>query len=328
MTSLADSPRLLRLVLLGAGLVIIGAGLRAAAPTVNLVLVSLVLAMTVYPIPHLLRRRGFGRPVAVLVTLLVVVVGGALLVLVLAKSLTRLVHEAPKYAPAFAAMIDSGERLLTARGIEVQGVPKPDPQRILGFVQRFASAALGALGNSIFVLILIALFLAEMPLHKPGSAPSGWSARLDEVGRGIRLFVGINGILGAAAAIINFLVMLLLGTDFPVIWAVLSFLFAFVPFGFLISLVPPFVVTLLEQGAGRAALLFVLFVGINIVFDNVVKPKVMGQGLGISPLVIVLSLMVWMFVLGPVGALLAIPLTIALAKILPLLAEGGATAGG
>ena len=322
MTGFADSPRMLRLVLLGAGLVVIGAGLRAAASTVNLVLVSVVLAMTVYPISHVLSRRGLGRPVSVLITLLVVLVGGVLLVLVLAKSLSRLVQEAPKYAPAFQAMIDSGTRFLEGRGIEVQGLPKPDPQRILGFVQRFASAALGALGNSIFILILIAMFLAEMPLHKQGSAPTGWSARVDEVGKGIRLFVGINGMLGAAAAAINFIVMLLLGTDFPVIWAVLSFLFAFVPFGFLISLVPPFVVTLLEQGSGKAALLFVLFVGINIVFDNVVKPKVMGQGLGISPLVIILSLMAWMFVLGPVGALLAIPLTIALSKILPLLSEG------
>jgi predicted PurR-regulated permease PerM len=321
MTSPADSSRLLRLVLLGAGLVVIGAGLRAAAPTVNLVLVSLVLAMTVYPISHVLTKRGMGRGLAVLITLLAVLIGGVLLMLVLAKSLSRLVQEAPKYAPAFAAMIDSGERFLAARGVEVQGLPKPDPQRILGIVQRFASAALGALGNSIFVLILIAMFLAEMPLHKAGSKPDGWSARVEEVGKGIRLFVGINGILGAAAAVINFVVMLALGTDFPVIWAVLSFLFAFVPFGFLISLVPPFVVTLLEQGGGKAALLFVLFVGINIVFDNVVKPKVMGQGLGISPLVIILSLMAWMFVLGPVGALLAIPLTIALSKILPLLTE-------
>ena len=322
MTGFADSPRLLRLVLFGAGLVVIAAGLRAAAPTVNLVLVSVVLAMTVYPLAHVLMQRGMGRSFAVLITLLVVLVGGVLLVLVLAKSLSRLVQEAPKYAPAFQSMIDSAEGFLAARGIEVQGLPKPDPQRILGFVQRLASAALGALGNSIFVLILIAMFLAEMPLHKAGSAATAWSSKIDEVAKGIRLFVGINGMLGAAAAVLNYLVMLMLGTDFAVIWAVISFLFAFVPFGFLISLVPPFVVTLLEQGSGRAALLFVLFVGINIVFDNVVKPKVMGQGLGISPLVIILSLMAWMFVLGPVGALLAIPLTIALAKILPLLAAG------
>ncbi len=316
----AESPRLERVVLIGAGLVIILAGLRAAAPTVDLVLVSLLLAMTVYPIPHLLTRRGLSRPLAVVLTLLIVLVGGAGLVLALAVSLGRLAEEAPKYGPQLSAMVDSIEQSLAARGIDTASLPKPDAARILSLVQGLARGALGALGNSFLVLILIALFLLELPLVPPGRGASEWSVRLDEVGRSIRLFVGLNGLLGAAAAVVNFLVMLAVGTDFPVIWAVFSFLFAFVPFGFLISLVPPFLVTLLEHGLGRAVMLAVVFFVINLVADNVVKPKVMGQGLGISPLVIVLSLLVWMFVLGPLGALLAIPLTIAIVKIVPLLA--------
>jgi predicted PurR-regulated permease PerM len=322
MPAIAELPRLHRLVLLGAGLVIIAAGLRAAAPIANLVLVSLLLAMTVYPFPYLLRQRGVSRPLAVLLTLLLVLVGGAALVLMLAASLTRLANEAPKYGPALANLIDAAERLLTARGIDVSEALKPSPERALAFVQGFARGALGALGNSLFILILIAFFLLEMPLTRPGAAASAFAVRLDEVGRSVRRFIGLNGMLGAAAAVANLLVMIALGTDFPVIWAVLSFLFAFVPFGFLLSLIPPFLFTLLEHGGGRALALFVLFLVINTISDNVLKPKVMGEGLGISPLVIVLSLLVWMFVLGPVGALLAIPLTIAISKTLPLLVEG------
>lgn len=170
MTEVSGPARLERVVLLGAGLVVIAAGLRAAAPAVNLVLISLLLAMTVYPIPHLLARRGVPRPLAVVATLLIVLVGGAVVVLALAVSLRRLIEEAPKYGPALA----------------------------------------------------------------------------------------------------------------------------------------------------------VLFFVINLVADNVLKPKVMGQGLGISPLLIVLSLLAWMFVLGPLGALLAIPLSIAVVKIVPLLVGGGA----
>jgi predicted PurR-regulated permease PerM len=321
-----EIPRLHRAVLLGAGLVIIAAGLRAAAPIANLVLVSLLLAMTVYPIPYLLTQRGLSRALAVTLTLLLVLVGGAALVLVLAASLTRLADEAPKYGPALSNLVDAGTRLLTARGIDVSEALKPSPERALAFVQGLARGALGALGNSIFVLILIALFLLEMPLARPGAGASAFALRLEELGKSVRRFVGLNGMLGAAAAVANFLVMIALGTDFPVIWAVLCFLFAFVPFGFLVSLIPPLLVTLLEHGGGRALALFVIFLVINTVADNVVKPKVMGEGLGISPLVIVLSLLVWMFVLGPVGALLAIPLTIAIGKTVPLLVEGADSA--
>ena len=135
----------------------------------------------------------------------------------------------------------------------------------------------------------------------------------------MRRFIGLNGLIGAIIAVIDLVIMLLLGTDAAVLWTVIAFLFAFVPFGFLISLIPPFLITLLEQGVGRAALLFGLFFVVNFIGDNVIKPKVMGGGLGLSPLVIVLALLGWGVVLGPMGALLAIPLTLTLKQITPLL---------
>jgi AI-2 transport protein TqsA len=79
------------------------------------------------------------------------------------------------------------------------------------------------------------------------------------------------------------------------------------------------VVTLLEHGVSRAVVLFVILFVANLIADNVVKPKVMGEGLGISPLVIVLAFLFWAYVLGPMGAILAIPLTIALHYAIPLL---------
>ncbi len=135
----------------------------------------------------------------------------------------------------------------------------------------------------------------------------------------VRRYVGLTGMIGLGQAAMNFVVMLALGTDFPGLWGVLFFLLSFVPFGFAIGLVPPFAVTLMEQGSGRAGLLFGLLMVANLVSDNVIKPKIMGEGLGLSPLAIVLSLMLWAFILGPMGAVLAIPLTIAITTVAPLL---------
>ena len=320
MTQTAELPPLHRTVILGAGLVVIAAGLHAAADLVNVVLISLLLATTIYPLPYLLTRRGVGRGAAIALTLLLVLVSGAVLVTMLAASLTRLGEALPKYESALTGVVDGVGQFLTAHGIDLSQALKPDPQRMVSIAQRLIQVSLTTLGRSLFVIILIALFLLEMPIRKFGdAAPGSLDARLDETAASVRRFVGLNGLLGAGAAAADLVVMLLLGTDFPLIWTVLCFFFAFVPFGFLVSLIPPLLLTLLEHGTSRAVLLFVLFFVINTIMDNVVKPKVMGEGLGFSPLAIILSLMIWAFVLGPVGAVLAIPLTIAVVKILPIL---------
>jgi predicted PurR-regulated permease PerM len=183
-------------------------------------------------------------------------------------------------------------------------------------------AALGALGYSVFALILVALILAELP-DTAGQARPAHSirSRFDAVGSGVRRFVGLTGMIGAVQAIVNLLVMLAVGTDFPVVWAVLFFLLNFVPFGFILGMIPPLIVTLLEQGPTRAGILLGVTFVANIISDNVVKPKVMGSGLGLSPLVIVCSLMAWSFILGAMGAILAVPLTIALSLLIPRMPE-------
>jgi AI-2 transport protein TqsA len=114
-------------------------------------------------------------------------------------------------------------------------------------------------------------------------------------------------------------IMLSVGTDAAVLWAVIAFMFAFVPFGFILSAIPPFILTLLEFGVSRALIMFGLFFVVNFIGDNVVKPKLMGGGLGLSPLVIVLALLGWGVVLGPMGALLAIPLTLTVKELYPIL---------
>ena len=315
-------PALHRFVLLAAGLVVIAAGLRAAAGTVNLVLLSMLLAGTVAPVPFALTRRGWSRQSAVLVTLLGVIVSGVLLILLLAASLRRLSESMPVYQQAFAELVGRVNAALASRGIEAASTLSPDPQRVMAFAADLVRGALGALSYGLLTLILVAFVLLSMPLRTTGAAPAGsLDARLDDVTLSVRRFVGINGILGGIQGGGVLLAMLAVGTDAPVVWAVLTFLLAFVPFGGLIAAIPPCVLTLLEHGTGRAAALFGVFVVVNVVTDNVLKPRLMGSGLGLSPLVIILSLMLWTLILGPMGALLAVPLTIAIVKTAPILLE-------
>jgi predicted PurR-regulated permease PerM len=311
---------LLRYVLIGAGVAVIAAALKASASTANLILVSALLAATLYPMPVALTKRGMKRGPAIALTAILAVAGGVLLILVLAKSLNGLSENVPAYKASMATQMDALSERLAARGISLDQALKPDPERFMNAVGRLARAGLSSLGYGLFALVLIVLFLIEFPLFASAdSGPGTLRYRLDEAMRLVRRFVGLNGTIGAVIAFIDLALMLVMGTDAAVLWAVICFLFAFVPFGFILSAIPPVIVTLLEHGAARAGLLFVLFFTVNFIGDNVIKPKYMGAGLGLSPLVIILSLMIWGVVLGPMGALLAIPLTLTLKQILPVL---------
>ncbi len=306
-----DSP-LLRTVLLGAGIVIIAAGLKAAATVANLILLSLLLATTLYPLPILLAKRGMGRGTAIAVTALLALLGGTLLIVVLANSTSRLSENLPTYQNALAGLVDGVSQRLAARGLMLDEALKPDPARIVGRVGGLLGAALGLVGYGLLAIVLVVLFLIEIPLVEGGSGRGSVRYQLDQAMRLVRRFVGLNGMIGAVIAVIDLGIMAMLGTDGAVLWAVICFLFAFVPFGFMLSMIPPFILTLLEHGVGRAMTLLGLFFVVNFIGDNVIKPKIMGEGLGLSPLLIVVSLLVWGVVLGPMGALLAIPLTLAL----------------
>lgn len=311
---------LTRLVVLGAGLVIIAAGMKAAAPVLNLVLLSVLLAATVSPIPVLLVRRGMSRGTAIALTALLALVGGAALIFVLTRSLSRLSANLPVYQASLASLVDGVTQKLAARGVEVDAALKPDAASIMGRVGGLVAGALSFVGYGLLAIVLIVLFLIELPLFRGDAEGAGsLQQRLDSAMALVRRFVGLNGMFGAVIAVVDLIIMWALGTDAAALWAVICFLFAFVPFGFVLSMIPPLILTLLESGVGRALLLFGLFFVVNFIGDNVIKPKLMGGGLGLSPLLIVLALLGWGVVLGPMGALLAIPLTLTVKELLPIL---------
>lgn len=317
----ATLPPLYRSTVLVACVIIIAAALHVAADTVNLLLISVLLAMSVSPITYWLETRGLKHATAVLLTIIGSLVIGVLVVGTLGRALSGLQEKLPTYQAALTNLLAGLEGFLTARGVDVHEVLKPDTARMVAVVQRVVGGALSALGYSFFALILVALILLELPARQEAEPATGGGmrSRFDEVSVSVRRFVALTGLIGAGLAVVNLAAMLALGTDFPIVWAALLFLLNFVPFGFAIGMLPPLAVTLLEHGVSRAAILLGVLLVSNLLSDNIVKPKLMGSGFGLSPLLIVVSLMFWAFVLGPVGAILAVPLTITITTLAPFL---------
>jgi hypothetical protein len=123
--------------------------------------------------------------------------------------------------------------------------------------------------------------------------------------------MGVRAVLGLIAAVLDYALLTVLGVDYALLWGVLSFLLSFVPnIGFTLSLIPPTLLALVESGWQEALIVFVGYQVINNVLDNVIGPRFVGREMKISALLSFLSVIFWAWVLGPTGAILAVPLTV------------------
>jgi predicted PurR-regulated permease PerM len=300
-----------------AAFVVIAAGIREAAEVLNSILLAMLLTVTVVPAFDALRRRGVSKALAVVLTTLLL--AGVLVTLlgVLGLSGTRLIQVLPEYQERAQELEQGLERLLASRGIDPQRVFSPelvDPNRLLGLAAGFLSGLGQVLSQALLLILIVAFFLAERGIHHHTFKPGGTMAR---VARDVRQYLVITAFTGLGFAVVVYVLMLVVGTDLPLVWAVLAFIMNYVPnVGIILSVVPPVLLTLLELGWQRAVIVLAGFLVLNFVVDNLIKPRFMQSGLDVPPLVGLLSLVIWAYLLGPIGALLAVPLTIAIRRVL------------
>jgi len=147
-------------------------------------------------------------------------------------------------------------------------------------------------------------------------APDSFIARFNVHSEDIMTYVSITGLTGLVGAFAFYIALLALGVQSAATWAALSFLLNFIPnFGAILTVVPPALLALLEWGWVRAVAVIAALTVINLVVENVLKPRIMKDRLRISPFLVLVSLVFWTWVLGPLGAILAVPLTITIRRV-------------
>jgi predicted PurR-regulated permease PerM len=313
----ARSDRHYRVLIAIAALVIIGAGIREAAPVLNSILLAMLLTVTVVPAFDSLRRRGVPQGLAVVVTSLLLAGLMVALLGILGFSATRLVQVLPHYEDKAQALRHQLESLLTARGIEPEKVLQLDlfdPNRLLGLAASILQGLGGVLSQALLLILIVAFFLAERRVSERLFTAGGTAER---VAADVRQYLAITALTGLGFSELVYVVMLSVGTDLALVWAVLAFVMNFVPnVGIILSVVPPVLLTLLEYGWQRAVVVLASVLALNFIIDNVIKPRFMQSGLDLPPIVALLSLLVWAYLLGAIGTLLAVPITIALRRVL------------
>jgi AI-2 transport protein TqsA len=315
--SVATTPAA-QVLLYGACLVLVAAGMQAAGNLVSALVLAIVLATVLAPLLDRLRTAGVPGWLAGLLVLVPVVLLGILFVGFLVQSLSELNAKIPGYVTRLDAFTTYlSERFFGEPGTLEQLVPNvmPQPGQVVSLATSALSGALQATNDLLLVLFLLLYTCLEAQsfparvravVGPTSDVPRRLSALADE----LRAFVVINGQAGILVAAVRTGVLLVLGVDFALLWGAWSLLLTYVPtVGYPLAVLPPTLLALVDRGPVTALIVFGAFSVINTVVYNVLQPKWAGESLNVAPVVVIVSLFFWGIVLGAMGALLAIPLT-------------------
>ncbi len=302
-----------------AACIVIIAGMKAATVILVPFLLSAFIAIISAPPMFWLQRKGVPSVLAVFVvvvtTLGIVVLVGTLV----GQSITDFTRDMPLYQGKIKAQTAAVLAWLAGMGVDTRSLALTeifDP----GAAMKLVATVLNGLGSVltngflilmtvIFILLEAAGFPAKLQAIKgaPDASLSRWESFLNDV----KQYMAIKTWISLATGVLIAAWTAVLGVDYPLLWGLLAFALNYVPnIGSIIAAVPAVLLALVQLGLFKALLTAGGFVAVNLVMGSVVEPRFMGRGLGLSTLVVFLSLLFWGWVLGPVGMLLSVPLTI------------------
>jgi AI-2 transport protein TqsA len=313
-------PRTLVVLLGGAAAVIIVAGLRSLSEVIAPAFLALVLTITAHPLRRWLARKrvpGWLATTAVIVAVYVVLLA---LILSLVVAVARLAELLPQYQQDLQDLVSDATAGLESLGVDAQQVTAIteaiDPAQPIGVVTDVFSGLLSVLSD-LFFLVTLVLFLAVDGVSFPrtlgamGPAHGRFADAMAAFAVGTRRYLVVSTIFGLIVAFLDVALLYWLGIPLPWLWGMLAFITNYIPnIGFVIGLIPPALLGLLEDGWSGALAVIAGYCVLNVIIQSVIQPRFVGQAVGLSTSLTFLSLVFWAWVFGPLGALLAIPLSL------------------
>ena len=327
-----------RILVTAAAVVILVTGLKLAQSFFIPVLLAAFIATVSFPITSWLRKRKVPRAIAVLLTVLVdfaFLIGIIIIAIALMGDLDTKWEE--RYYPA---LFDKIEELSASAVTVLEKWNVPDakgkvteytktiPQQIDESINPFALgkdvavSVLSFLGTTLLILILTVFMLSEARMfsRRVNAILDAQGPNLDRIMSAtadIQRYLAMKTVVSLATGVLAGFLCWAAGLDFFILWGIVAFAFNFIPvLGSIIAGVPPFILAYLVDGGPSALAVGVGYISINIFLGNFLEPMLMGRRFGLSTLVVIVSVLFWGFVWGPVGMLLAVPLTMVLKVML------------
>ncbi len=304
-----------------ASLVIIIAGILYAQSFINPMLLAIFLSIVCAQPIIWMKKRKVPSSLAILIVLSGIVGIFMGLADIIGTSVSSFSNDAPVYEQRLEEIWMTFIQFFNERGIEITGDKLAEiiaPGKVMGYT----AGALGQLGGvmsntfTIFFLMLFLLMELDSFSIKSRAIAANTNASVDyfnTIGKSIRHYLSIKTVTSLLTGFIIWIGLLIVGIDYAIIWALIAFLLNYIPnIGSIISALPAVLFALIQLGGGGAFWTIVVFLSVNMIVGNLVEPKIMGKGLGLSTFVVFVALIFWGFVLGTVGMFLSVPLTMSI----------------
>lgn len=323
MNPIAQQDRGARFLLLAASFIVCIAGLRAARTLLLPLLIALFLALISLPLLNWLTKKRFPTWLAVIVTIISALTVFGVIVWVIGGSLAQFTAQVPVYRTEINERMQEAIAFLELYGIRLGDQIDTDlfdPGSLLDVAQTALRRAAAVVSNFALVLLTITFILFEAAgfpdkLREAFGDQSG-SERYDRIREQVQRYLATKTLISLATGIAVTIPLWIMGIDFPLLWGLIAFLLNYIPnLGSIIAAIPPVLLALVGKGPGYALGVALVFITVNISFGSFMEPYFMGRRLGMSTLVVFLSLVFWGWVWGPIGMLLSVPLTM-IAKIM------------
>ncbi len=311
----------MRILIGAAALVIIIAGVNLAQSVVVLFLVSFFLALLGTPLVLWLKRKHIPSVFAVLIVMAGMVVILLLIGVQIGTSFSSFSDDLPLLQSRIREQVVGLIVMLKSKGIVVQEsffLDYVNPETIMKLTADLLTGLSSVLSDLVLILLTVAFILLEvssfpLKLRAVLGDPKQKFPQFTKFANDMKHYMIIKTIISLATGILIALWLFILGVDYPILWGFLAFLLNYIPnIGSIVSAIPAVILAVIQLGFGSALLVAAGYMAVNFVIGNVVEPRLMGRKLGLSTLVVFLSLIFWGGVLGLVGAILSIPLTMTL----------------
>ena len=305
-------------LLAAAAFIIVVAGLRAATPVVVPFLFALFIAIIAAPSLFWLRARGLPDWLAIIIVIVGLGSLGLLLMIMIGTSFSDFTRALPQYQSQLETLFDRVVTSLGRIGIDVSASQMGelfDPGAVMRFANSMLSGFSGLLSNMVLIGIAAILMLLEasgmaVKMRAALQDPEHTLASVNEFVASVKSYIVIKTVISFITGLAVAIYLVIVGLEFPVLWGLLAFILNYVPnIGWIIAAVPAILLALVALGPMQALVVFAGYLVINFILGNVIEPRVMGRGVGLSTLVVFASLVLWGWVLGPVGMILSVPLT-------------------
>lgn len=311
-----------RFVVLTAGTIIILGAIYTASTFLIPILLALIFAVLFWAPLTALQRRGLSAGMALSVVLVAVVIVSILFVILMGVAMAGFADAIPEYQARLTEQLQGLGDMLRARGIEPGQLSSLGEDRtinigavlsyVLGAVSQLFSYAFIILFYIIFMLVEATSFQNKIKrAFKDNANAYGYFAEvMDSMQYYMVIKTQINAITGLGIGA----TLWFIGLDFAILWGFVAFLLNYVPnFGSIIAAIPAVMLAFVQFGISwQFWTVLGIYVAVNILVGYVVEPKMMGRGLGLSALVVLVAVIFWGWILGPVGLILSVPITVAL----------------